>query len=195
MATYRYIRWTILKRRSSANYLQAMEFRLRYTGSAVSWNAGTLATNPGGEPSIFGAQESASALIDGSTSTKWGDSWFGTDTVAGVSVVEFDTITSTTFDGYQYATGNDNTPRDPVSWKLYGSNDYVTWDLLDEVNDASITVSRSTYTQIFPIGFVSQSFAKVYRYAEPIDTYTDITLLASRTTGSSTITFTGPQVY
>lgn len=195
MATYRYIRWVISKRRSSADYLQAMEFQLRYTGSAVAWNAGTLIINPGGEPSVFGAQESASALIDGSTSTKWGDAWFGTNTTVGTSVVEIDTITQTTFDGYRYATGNDNTPRDPVSWKLYGSNDYTTWDVLDEVNDATITTSRSTYTQIFPVGIISQSFAKVYRYSEPIDAYTDITWLASNTTGSSTITFTGPQVY
>lgn len=195
MVTYQYLRWAISKRRGSSEYFQVAEFRLVYTGSNVAWNASAVATNPGGEPGAFGTTEVAQNVLDGNTATKWGNAWFAVDGTVGQAVLEINNTVPVTFDAYQYATANDNENRDPVSWKLYGSNDYVTWNLLDEVTDASITVSRQTYTQQFPVAFVSQSFAKVYRYAEPIDAYTDVTLLASRTTGSSTITFAGPQVY
>lgn len=195
MVTYQYLRWMISKRRGSSEYFQVSEFRLVYTGSNVSWNAGAVATNPGGEPGAFGTTEVAQNLLDGNTATKWGDAWFAVDGTSGTSVVEINNIVPVTFDAYQYATANDNDNRDPVTWKLYGSTDYQTWYLLDEVIDATITTSRQTYTQRFPIAFVSQSFSKVYRYSEPVDGYTDITLLTSRTTGSSTITITGPRVY
>jgi len=198
--TCRYIRWVITERRGLVDYLQASEFRVRYTGSIVSWSAGAIATNPGGEPGAFGSQESASALIDGNTATKWGEAWFninGASNTVGVSMIEIDNTTPITIDAYQYATANDAQNRDPVSWKLYTSEDYNTWTLVDEVSDASITTSRQTYTQIFPIGFVTSSFAKIFRYSEPTDSYADVTLPASRITGSSAsiLTTNGPQVY
>ena len=36
---------------------------------------------------------------------------------------------------YQIASANDFESRDPASWKLYGSIDGITYDLIDEQND------------------------------------------------------------
>lgn len=53
---------------------------------------------------------------------------------------------SVTFNGYRWSTANDATARDPISWVISGSNDGVTWTVLDTKSDQTITDTRQTYT-------------------------------------------------
>lgn len=49
---------------------------------------------------------------------------------------------------YTFTTANDSSERDPDDWKVYGSNDKLTWQLIDEVTDAAITDERLTDVDI-----------------------------------------------
>jgi hypothetical protein len=147
---YRYIKWDITDKKavedcSGAACVQASEFDLTRFGKAVAWPEGTVVTNPGG---MNPEGEGPSNLIDGDTSTKWLDRNFNVDETqtTGHAVIVIDAGESLSFDGYQWATANDELGRDPVSWKLYGSNDGETWTLIDEVTNEEVTDTRYTYT-------------------------------------------------
>lgn len=159
--TYRYIKWEVTKRKSTTDEcagthcIQAAEFVLLLNGSNVSWPSGTSASNPGGNnPS----GETAAQAIDSNLSTKWLDRNFnsdGGDSQTGSAVLLIDTGSgnSVTFNGYKWATANDATPRDPVSWRLSGSNNNSDWTLIDQQSDIPVTDSRNTY--ISSITFVA----------------------------------------
>ena len=126
-------------------------------GSAVAWPSGTTATNPGGSNP---GSETPSKTIDGSLSTKWLDWNFnadGGDGQTGSSALVIDTGASNTvtFDGYKWSTANDESARDPVTWKVYGSSNSTTWILLDSRADQSITETRQTYTSNYSVTDVS----------------------------------------
>jgi prepilin-type N-terminal cleavage/methylation domain-containing protein len=152
---YQYVRWEITKKRSSADdscslgtgsCIQVAEFVLLSNGSPVSWPAGTSATNPGGSSP---GTEGATQVIDGSVSTKWLDFNFASgNNQIGSSILILNTGSgnSLTFNGYRWATANDFTVRDPISWTVSGSNDGVAWTVLDTRADETITTSRQTYT-------------------------------------------------
>ena len=54
-------------------------------------------------------------------------------------------------DSYSYTTANDVTDRDPISWKLLGSNNGTDWTELDERINESITTNRNTETSIYTL--------------------------------------------
>lgn len=45
---------------------------------------------------------------------------------------------------YEFVSANDAPERDPMSWSLYGSNDRITWSLLDRRNDVVFQSRRLT---------------------------------------------------
>lgn len=147
---HRFLRWNITERKSTGGGgVQATEFQLTNDGSGISWNQHAMAMNPDG---AFASWESWANIVDNVLTNKGIDTSFGSGTT-GLSSITIDTgfFESLEFDGYRYMTGNDATHRDPVSWRLYSSPDGETWTLLDEVNGATITNSRQTWTQVFDI--------------------------------------------
>ena len=158
--SYRFIKWEIVKKKagtdnscSGSSCIQAGEFIPTQDGSPVSWPEGTTATNPNGANP--GNQDSSKAT-DGNYSTKWLDFAFApgnTSATSGDSVLIIDTgvDNSIRFNGYKWVTGDDHTERDPVSWRLYGSNDGSTWDLLDVRNNQTITDSRTAETSVYTL--------------------------------------------
>jgi len=157
MATYRYIRWVITERKgtsATAVAIQVADLRMRNAGSVVAWNGSATATNPGG--SSPGGELPAQAL-DNTSSTKWLDFNFyltGGSVAPGTlgsSSLFIDNTANITFDAYDWVTANDEEPRDPVGWNLYGSSDNINWILLDTITSATITTTRRTATQVFTI--------------------------------------------
>ena len=157
-ATYRYIKWEIVKKRDAEDCagngcIQASEFIPTEDGSPVSWPDGTVATNPGGSNPD---DQTPDKMIDGDDGTKWLDYNFALnnpDAVVGDSNLVIDTgaDNTVTFNGYEWVTGDDVPERDPISWRVYGSNDGEAWTLLDTRSDQTITTNRSFETNIYPL--------------------------------------------
>lgn len=132
--TFQFYRWMPTKLRgTNANSIQMAEFQFMLGGSPVSWT-GASVTNPGGSNP---AGEVPAYVIDGNTGSKWLDFNKGG--------LQFTFPEPTTVDGYRIATANDSPERDPVSWKLSGSNDGATWTYIDVIKDNPTPVTRFTY--------------------------------------------------
>lgn len=89
------------------------------------------------------ATEGASKVFDGLTTTKW---CFETDAIPWVAW-QFSNGRRELINKYGVSTAGDMPVRDPVHWKIYGSDDMETWTLLDERDD--ITWSSRYETQTF----------------------------------------------
>lgn len=145
--TYRYVRYSITKRQggTGSNLVQLSEFEFYNGDATVAANKVTIAgaTNPGGND-INGSQ-GPGFLYDGSFTTKWLD--------ANNKPVIFDFgETPKTFDRYLFVTGNDAVDRDPIQWKLEGSNDQSRWDLIENVDfDYPTPVARSASSLSIPL--------------------------------------------
>lgn len=133
--TFQYFRWTPTKLRNdaTANSIQMSELQFYLAGSQVPWNGATV-TNPGGSTP---AGEIPAYVKDGLTSTKWLD--------FNKKGLVFAFTAATTVDAYRFATANDSTERDPVSWTLEGSDDQITWTLIDVVKNNPTTTNRLSY--------------------------------------------------
>lgn len=71
------------------------------------------------------------------------------------TIIHFDLGSDKTFDGYRWATADDNSPRDPVSWFLQISADNSNWTTVDTQKNQNITTSRQTY--VGPYSITSQT--------------------------------------
>ena len=60
---------------------------------------------------------------------------------------------------YQLITGNDAIERDPVEWRLYGSNDNTNWTLIDSKKDVNITEERNSI-----VSFKLENPTAAYKY-------------------------------
>ncbi|MBB5351927.1 autotransporter-associated beta strand protein [Haloferula luteola] len=138
-ADFRYYRFTPTQLRNdvTSNSIQISEIGFFAGFDNVDMSLATV-TNPGGRSP---AAEIASNVTDGNTGTKWLD--------FNKAPLVFDFGTTTTIDGYFFATPNDATDRDAISWILEGSADGTTWTLLDNVQGATIPEERLTYTDDF----------------------------------------------
>ncbi|MFT3870206.1 MAG: immunoglobulin domain-containing protein [Nibricoccus sp.] len=70
------------------------------------------------------AAEAVSMLFDGKTTTKWVDN-------SAFTWVQLTFASPTTLEAYSLTSAADTPGRDPVSWTLSGSNDGVTWNVID----------------------------------------------------------------
>lgn len=147
-----YLKWQILKTRGNppaGGYLQLTEFYLYQSGTKYVWDSNVSVTsNMAG-----GSGEEVSKIVDGSTSTKYCTSAWGSTQANECNIVISlgETISVNNDTTYSYVTGNDEASRDPISWILYGSDDGITWDILDDRSDINITSNRTTETQQFPV--------------------------------------------
>lgn len=141
-ASFQHYRFTPIKLRNdtTANSIQLAEFQFLHLGSPVSF-VGATASNAGGNTP---AAEVPANLIDGVNTTKWLDFFR--------SSVTFSFPAATTIDGYRFTTANDGTERDPLRWLIEGSNDEVTWTLLDHRDsDFATPTARATSSGDIPL--------------------------------------------
>ena len=108
--------------------------------------SGVTVTNPNGNNP---ASETPGKLVDGNLNSKGLDLNF----IANGSVTNFifQFPADAAFNGYRWATANDEEGRDPKSWTISGSNDGSTWETLHTVSGFTASSTRLTYQtpQIF----------------------------------------------
>lgn len=171
--TFPYLRWTIkhVRQQNAADGVSefisttgASEFELLSDGTPLDWDGTVTATNPSGSNPVG---QGPGELVDNVVSA--GSAFFDTASktngatfTQGLTRVTIDcgVGNSVTFNGYRWATGTGSDLRDPTIWKLYGSNDGTTWDLLDTRSGETIPTARNTYTAEFPIGRVDGTFGE-----------------------------------
>ncbi len=140
-AIYQYVRFKATKLRSgqATGAIQLREFGFLNDDLPVTVS---FVENPGGNSP---AAEGVANLIDGSANNnKWLD--------GNNAPVIFDFGTPTTIDSYYFFTGNDAIERDPIQWTLEGSDDLVTWNLIENVNfDYPTTLDRDRDSRAVPL--------------------------------------------
>lgn len=155
---YRYYRWSVTKVRDYTQDLpawpvgmvQASEINLFFAGTNIPITSATC-TNPGG---YNPAGEDPTKINDANTSTKWldqsGNGGATGSTISWKLVIDLGSGNAKIADAFRYATANDVDGRDAVRWTFEGSNNSSNWTTLHTQSvDASITLSRLTYTQLF----------------------------------------------
>ncbi|MBK1884304.1 discoidin domain-containing protein [Luteolibacter pohnpeiensis] len=140
--TYRYYQFAPTLLRQNTTVTQLSEFQFSHGGTVLDLT-GVVMSNPNGTNAID-ANEGANKIIDGSTSTKWLDSYAS-------PVLIFDFGSPTTIDQYNFATANDATARDPISWLFSGSDDGETWEVLDMQTLHATPTARLTYDTGFSL--------------------------------------------
>lgn len=118
--------------------VQASEFVFTLNGTNQSMSGVTI-TNPSGSNPVG---EEVAKLIDGSVDTKWLDFNIFINNYAD-AIMDFGS--QKTFNGYKWATANDEEGRDPKTWTVAGSNNGSTWVTLHTVTGFVATSSRKTY--------------------------------------------------
>jgi hypothetical protein len=147
--TYRYFRFKTTKIKGSGSALQLSEFTFSHAGTLLNLNdrEGT-GTNPvvvavtAGDADPAGG-EGTLKLVDGSLDTKL---YRGNALATGNEIV-FAFTEPTTVDSYNFATASDSAvyDRTPVSWIVSGSNDGISWDVLDIRSDVPLINTNNTY--------------------------------------------------
>ena len=138
---FRYYQWLITNVLVTGNYVQAAQFVFQIDGIDQSMS-GVSVTNPGGSSPV---NESPPNLVDGNIfGTKWLDFNMPSNKYS-VIIFDFGIGQTRQFNGYRWATANDSTGRDPVSWKIFGSNDTINWNALSIVPTFTPTSSRNTW--------------------------------------------------
>ena len=176
-ANYRYLKWIVTKRKSSAvDSIQVADFEVSLNGTRVNWGAGATATNPSGSNP---ANEGPSNILDNNSATKWLDFNFSASaTATGLSTLIIDNTSLIKFNSYRWRTANDVDGRDPISWTLQGSNDGTAYVSLASVSDATaIPSGRGTFTEQFTLNSLAQN--------------PDITITGVAVTGGINLTISG----
>lgn len=143
----RYYRVLIDKLRdnNAANSVQLSEFRLFDTNgnslSATYSNGRKDGTTP--QPSDSPSNEGPTNAGDGSLGTKWLN-FQKTNAILNITFAS-----NTTIAGYRFATANDATERDLVSWRLQASTNNSTWVTIATVVDWSTTTTRQAWEDDF----------------------------------------------
>lgn len=144
--TARYVRYTGTMLRGNGTLTQIGEIEFFNNGSKVTVNA---VTNPSGDNG-GNAGEAVGSINDGNYGSKWLNH--------NNRPVIFDFGTPTTFDSYQFTTGNDAADRDPIRWIFETSDDGVSWKLLEAVNHYPMPNERRTLTGKLPLSGTTQKW-------------------------------------
>jgi hypothetical protein len=133
---YRYYSFVPTAFRGVDDSVQLSEFEVQLGGVRL---AGATASNPGGNSP---GGEGPAQANDGDVNSKWLD--------FNKSRLVLDFGAPVAADGYTWATANDGEGRDPVSWRVEGSQDQVHWVPLHIVTDYATPTARNTYLPGFP---------------------------------------------
>ena len=135
---YKYIRWTITANRHNLNVTQMSEFEIcnnSWTKMArPSWT--TITGNI-----IWPSWETVDKILDGSVYTKYCPNWA---LPVIITITLWSKVDFSTYNKYKRYTANDESGRDPVSWKIEVSEDWTNRFLVDNVANATITTTRYT---------------------------------------------------
>ena len=138
---YTYYRWQITQAKTTppnSDCVQAAEFVFQIGGVDQSM-AGVTVTNPSGNNPVG---ETPPNLVDNNLTTKALDLNFVAN---GLTNFIFQFSSAKSFNGYRWATANDEESRDPKSWTVAGSNNGTTWTTLSTVSNFTATVARDTW--------------------------------------------------
>jgi len=141
--SYAYYRWQITEARSATpvgSCVQASEFRFTLNGEDYASMGSATVTNPNGNNPTG---EEPPKLVDNNTATKGLDLNFISN--GNVTNFIFQFPSAVGFNGYRWATANDEESRDPKSWTIAGSNDGSTWTTLHTVSGFTATSTRFTF--------------------------------------------------
>jgi hypothetical protein len=122
----------------AADAVQLSELEMSFEGARL---AGATATNPGGSNPAGQGPDNA---MDGDLESKWYDS------NRGALLLDFGAPVRV--DGYSWATADDQPTRDPVRWRLEGSNNGSDWTLLDDRTQADHDVPETRKKYLGPAG-------------------------------------------
>jgi hypothetical protein len=153
---FRYLVWEIIDTKyPEEGGVQASEFSLYLNGEKLEWPGETNISNPSGN-NYLDFNEGPGSLMDDDLETKWLDYDFELN--GYVSTIIIDMGEEVSFDGYSWATGNDVSDRDPVSWVLYGADEItdisdpetIVGELieLDAREEETITSEREVYVHL-----------------------------------------------
>ncbi|MDR3202617.1 MAG: GH92 family glycosyl hydrolase, partial [Bifidobacteriaceae bacterium] len=129
-----------------------------YAGSAPGLESVMPALSQATASQNFNATESVSAITDGSSSSKWlasqlqGPWW---------AVYEF--TSPQTVSRYAINSANDAEDRDPKAWVVEGSNDGLTWTVLDSRSDQMFPARRIEFDYAIPAA--NRAAYTFYRYS------------------------------
>lgn len=140
--TYTYYRWQITSAKTmppNGNCVQASEFRFTLNGDDQTMSTATV-TNPSGNNPVG---EEPPKLVDDNLNTKGLDLNFVTN--GNVTNFIFQFPSAVGFNGYRWATANDEEGRDPKTWTIAGSNDGTNWTTLHTVSSFTATTARLTF--------------------------------------------------
>ena len=151
---YRYYKFTPLKLRfDSAGSVQISELMITYNNIRVDYST-AVASNPKGlNPKV----ETPAKAIDSLINTKW------LDFKKGSLVIDFNK--QIIANGYTFATADDVTDRDPVSWTLSGSNDNYNWLIINTQTNYQTPLNRNSYLPNFILELTITNFSiptKIY---------------------------------
>jgi Bacterial lectin len=151
--TYQYFRFEPTRISSGNTEMQLAEFTFSLGGNLLNLNNNNgsgidvvpVAINSGGQDPNGG--EGPGKVGDGNLNTKW---YTGNPLTAPLN---FAFNTPVTIDSYNWASANDSVEyfRSPISWRLYGSADNVSWDLLDSRSNVAISNQNFTYQAGFTV--------------------------------------------
>ncbi|MBS0358254.1 MAG: ankyrin repeat domain-containing protein, partial [Proteobacteria bacterium] len=130
---YRYFRFVPveLKDEQPNMCVQLSLLQIKYQGTVLT---GAKASNPGG---ANGPNEGPQNAVDGRLTTKWLD-W-------EIHPLVLDFESPTLMDTYTWATANDFSYRDPISWRFEGSSDGDIWYLIDAKDNYPVPESRHQF--------------------------------------------------
>jgi hypothetical protein len=137
VGSLRYFRFVPVATRNGGIPVGLSEFQILFDGARV---AGAVANNPGGASP--GGSEAPQAN-DNNLDTEWADY------LIKPLVLDFGDLVG--FNGYRWATGTGASSQDPVSWKIEGSTDGTTWQVLDERTNFAVPTARKTYLSDMPL--------------------------------------------
>ena len=123
----------------NSNCVQSAEFVFQIGGVDQSM-AGVTVTNPNGNNPVG---ETPPNLVDNNLTTKALDLNFVSNGNVTNFIFQFSSAKS--FNGYRWATANDEESRDPKSWTIAGSNNGTTWTTLHTVSGFVATTARNTW--------------------------------------------------
>jgi hypothetical protein len=152
-ATYRYYRFNTTATLAGGNLVQLSEFKLLSGGTRVVPDL-----SPSGTGAVY--NESGAGSPDGETppnlidnnNSKW--LHFGGSGVSRAVIFDFGTGTLPDIDSYTFVTAQGGATldgengRNPTSWTMEGSNDAITWDLLDLRTNHPTPLPQ--YTEVTP---------------------------------------------
>lgn len=149
---FRYLKFNIVGVRGPESYLQFKDFKVYNNSTLVDYSSASARVEY--PPYSYLMSSSNTDGIDNNINTGiYAFIYGGSNTNGQYSIPYFNYIIdfgkNISATNYSYVTNGDYLTDDPVSWKIYISNDGTNYNLSDEQSLASITTNRLKETQLF----------------------------------------------